>query len=66
MHKIPIIRHAANLLFDGVCRVKIALRAIFRGFTRKTQQTPGALTKEGLLPPVSTPIVSFEILMLSL
>jgi hypothetical protein len=25
----------------GVCRVKIALQAIFQGFMREAQQTPG-------------------------
>jgi hypothetical protein len=37
--KIPIIRRAANLRFDAVCRVKIALQAISGGFMREAQQT---------------------------
>jgi hypothetical protein len=45
--KIPINRRVADLLSNGVCRVKIACKEIFRGFKHEAQQTPSfALLRE--------------------
>jgi hypothetical protein len=39
------LRTAANLRFDGVCRVKNRLIGAFLGFTREARQTPGEQEK---------------------
>jgi hypothetical protein len=45
--KIPIIGAAANLRFDGVCRVKNRLQGDFLGVLREAQQTAGASSYAG-------------------
>jgi hypothetical protein len=57
--KIPIVRYAANLWFDAVCRVRNGIRRFFGISCAKRNKLPGKFTLQGVqrteFPPQDKP-----------